>query len=118
MDTQTATDEVIITPEVAVQARQIAARRYPFVASAYDDGWTITFPDLPGAMADAETYDEIGPAVQEALIVFIETQLSLGKAVPVPTQGRDLLEATQTDYERAEAGLSYGDAIAARLFPK
>lgn len=96
-----------IPPEITEQARQLAAQRYPFVATAYDGGWTITFPDLPGAVTDAETYDDIGPAIQEVLFLFIETLLADGKPVPPPSLDLDPPMPTQADYDRSEQGRNF-----------
>ena len=98
------TGELIIDDHVAAEARRLADRHYPFIANSYEAGWAITFPDLPGATGDAETWNEIGPAAHEALIVFIETQLALGKAVPNPSVDTDFLAATAADHRRAAFG--------------
>jgi predicted RNase H-like HicB family nuclease len=98
------TVDIVIPAEVAQEARRLAERYYPFVANAYDGGWAITFPDLPGAMADAENWTEVGPVAHEALVVFIETQLAMGKSVPAPSVDTDFLAATDDDYRRAADG--------------
>lgn len=101
MDTTT---DLIIPTAAAQEARRLAGRHYPFVANSYDGGWAVTFPDLPGVMADAETWAEVGPAAHEALVVFIETQLALGKLIPDPSVDTDFLATTDADYHRAADG--------------
>ena len=100
------TPDLIISAATAQEARRLADRHYPFVANSYDGGWAVTFPDLPGVMADAETWAEVGTAAHEALVVFIETQLALEKAVPDPSMDTEFLAVTTADYRRASEGRS------------
>lgn len=69
--------------------QRILARRYPFTATLNEDGsWYIIFPDLPGIMTSAATWDEIGPTAQEALRLWLQTELEDGHPIPLPTIGR------------------------------
>jgi predicted RNase H-like HicB family nuclease len=66
---------------------QILALPYSFVAVADqdDDGWVVFYPDLPGVMTQAGTYDEIAFMPKEALEGWIEVQVEDGRPVPEPT---------------------------------
>lgn len=49
-----------------------------------DDAFVVDVPELPGCMADGDTYEE---AVANARVVmgeWIETARSLGRAIPEP----------------------------------
>lgn len=66
-------DEILRTP-------------YSFIAVAEPDdgGWTIIYPDLPGCMTQADTYDEIGPMAQDAFRVWVDAVTEDGTPVPDP----------------------------------
>ena len=52
--------------------------------SEVDEAFLVEVPELPGCMADGETYQE---AVQNAEVIiqeWIETAKSLGRSVPEP----------------------------------
>jgi len=65
----------------------IMKRHYSFVAAAdlEDGGWVIKFPDLPGCMTTADTYEEIGTEAKSALESWIASQLRHGQAIPEPS---------------------------------
>lgn len=52
-------------------------------------GYLITFPDLPGCMADGETPDEAMREGREAFDAWIAAQLAAGREVPAPHAGRE-----------------------------
>jgi predicted RNase H-like HicB family nuclease len=63
--------------------------RYPFEAILEDEegsAWAIFFPDAPGCMTRAESWEEIGPAAREALHDWLEGCVESGVAPPAPTQ--------------------------------
>lgn len=66
---------------------EIQARHYSFRAEADLDtgGWVIWFPDLPGCMSQAETFEEIGPMAQEAFVAWTESVHERGLAIPAPS---------------------------------
>ncbi len=45
---------------------------YPAVFLQEDDGITITFPDLPGCISCADTYEEAYNNAKEALELYLE----------------------------------------------
>jgi len=67
--------------------------RYPFEAKVYWDGtWGFRFPDLPGLSGYAETWEEIGPAAQESVRVYLEFMAREGDPIPAPTVEPDYIE--------------------------
>lgn len=66
---------------------QILARPYSFIAVAdqEDGGWVVFYPDLPGLMTQADTYEEIAFMAKEALEGWVEVQVEDGRSVPEPT---------------------------------
>lgn len=67
--------------------------KYPFTVTLEAGGtFHIVFPDLPGCMSGAESWDEIVPNAQEALVLWLKTAEEIGKVPAAPTIGTD------TDY--------------------
>lgn len=60
---------------------------YSFIAKAdlEDGGWIIFYPDLPGVMSQADTFEEIGEMAEDALRTWVETQLAAGRPIPEPS---------------------------------
>lgn len=90
------------------------SRNYSFVVQPDGDQWFIFYPDLPGVMTQAETWDEIGAMAQDALEGWIESQVEDHRPIPEPrfemnpdwdyrTVGDDWLT---TDDVAAELGVS------------
>jgi predicted RNase H-like HicB family nuclease len=62
--------------------------RYPFEAILEDEegsAWAIFFPDAPGCMTRAETWEEIGPAALEALHSWLNGSDASGMYLPAPS---------------------------------
>jgi predicted RNase H-like HicB family nuclease len=62
--------------------------RYPFEAILEDEegsAWAIFFPDAPGCMTRAETWEEIGPAAREALRSWLNGSDASGMYLPAPS---------------------------------
>jgi predicted RNase H-like HicB family nuclease len=62
--------------------------RYPFEAILEDEeggAWAIFFPDAPGCMTNAKTWEEIGPAAREALHWWLESSDESGMYLPAPS---------------------------------
>ena len=57
-----------------------------------DEAYLAEVPELPGCMADGETYEEVMEVVQVIMREWIETALKLGREVPKP-KGRRLMFA-------------------------
>ncbi len=66
---------------------EILARPYSFIAVADQDdgGWVVFYPDLPGVMTQADTYEEVAFMAKEALELWVEFQVEDGRPVPEPT---------------------------------
>jgi predicted RNase H-like HicB family nuclease len=80
----------------SVTLEEALAARYPFEAKVYEDGtWGLDFSDLDGLSAYAETWEEIGPAAQEAVRIHVEAIARDGDPIPAPTVEPDyvLVEA-------------------------
>jgi predicted RNase H-like HicB family nuclease len=77
----------------ALTLEEALRAHYPFEAQVYDDGsWGFDFPDLDGLSGSAETWEEIGPAAQEAVKVHVELMAELGYPIPAPTVQPDYIE--------------------------
>lgn len=65
----------------------ILARGYSFIAKAdhEDGGWVIVYPDLPGVVTQADTWEEIGEMAEDALRTWIAAQIEDGRPIPEPT---------------------------------
>jgi antitoxin HicB len=61
---------------------------YPFemrpLSEAEGAGWLISFPDLPGCIADGDTPEEAMVNGKDALEAWIKAVREAGKAVPKP----------------------------------
>lgn len=63
---------------------------YPSVFDHGEDGITITFPDLPGAISCAGTEEEALFMAKDALGAWIVANEDLGAAVPEPSKVADI----------------------------
>ena len=54
-----------------------------------DDAYLVDVPELPGCMADGETYAEALANAETVMRMWIETARELGREVPTP-KGRRL----------------------------
>lgn len=64
---------------------------YPAVFSQDDDGITITFPDLPGCISCADTFEEAYDMAKEAMELFLEDYVKdLFDSAPMPSKIQDI----------------------------
>lgn len=49
-----------------------------------DDSFIVEIPELPGCMADGETYEQAVANAQQVIEEWIETAKKLGRPVPEP----------------------------------
>jgi len=49
-----------------------------------DDRYVVEVPELPGCMADGETYAQAVQNAQQIIMEWIETAESLGREIPQP----------------------------------
>jgi antitoxin HicB len=59
--------------------------RYPFRVVPDGEGWSIWFPDLPGCTSYAPTWDEIGAQAQEAMEIWLESEIEENHPIPTPS---------------------------------
>ena len=52
--------------------------------SKEDESFVVEVPELPGCMADGETYEEAVANAQKVIMEWIETARELGRPVPEP----------------------------------
>ncbi len=66
------------------------ALEYPFnVLVDPDGGYVVVFPDLPGCMTQADSYEEIVIMAQDARTLWIETAYDEGIDIPMPSYPED-----------------------------
>ena len=65
----------------------IMKRHYSFFAAAdlEDGGWVIKYPDLPGCMTTADTYEEIAINARNALEAWMKLSIEAGDTIPEPS---------------------------------
>jgi len=70
---------------------EILARPYSFIAVAdqEDGGWVVFYPDLPGVMTQADTYEEVAIMAKDALETWVEAAVEDGRSIPEPTFNAD-----------------------------
>lgn len=69
---------------------ELLALQYPFRAVVEPTGgWSIVFPDLPGCVSYAETWEEIGSQARVAVGLWLESELDQAHPIPPPTIGDD-----------------------------
>lgn len=68
--------------------REVLERNYSFIAKAdlEDGGWVIIYPDLPGVMTQADSYEEVGEMAEDALRTWAEAQIEAGRPIPEPSE--------------------------------
>ena len=49
-----------------------------------DDSFVVEVPELPGCMADGETYEQAAANAQQVIEEWIETARELGRPIPEP----------------------------------
>lgn len=52
--------------------------------SAEDEAFLVEVPELPGCMADGETYEEAVQNAKQVIHEWIETARELGREIPEP----------------------------------
>jgi predicted RNase H-like HicB family nuclease len=78
-----------------------------FIAVIFDDpdrGFGIVFPDMPGCVACAATFDEASDAAAEALVLHLGEMERDGVAIPTPSSFTHVLAKPQ-----------YRDGVAIRV---
>ena len=57
---------------------------YPVEVKRTEQGYFARVPDLPGCMTWADTFEELGPMIEDAKLAWIEDAIEDGDPVPVP----------------------------------
>jgi antitoxin HicB len=71
---------------VDMSLEEYLALEYPFqVIADPDGGYVVVFPDLPGCMTQADSYEEIAVMAQDARALWIETAYEHGREIPLPS---------------------------------
>jgi antitoxin HicB len=56
---------------------------YPYVAAPQPEGgWTVTFPDVPEAITQGDTEQEVATAAEEALVAALSFYTDEGRPLP------------------------------------
>lgn len=70
---------------------------YPLIVerlpSEEGGGFLARAPDLPGCMSDGETPEEAVVNVQDAIMVWVDAAIELGREVPQPSRALTLTAA-------------------------
>ncbi|MEW5723800.1 MAG: type II toxin-antitoxin system HicB family antitoxin [Thermodesulfobacteriota bacterium] len=79
--------------------------KYPFevrpLAPEEGGGWLVTFPDLPGCMADGKTIEEAVEEAVDAEKSYLATAAEFGD--PVPSSGKFVLRLPRVLHARLKA---------------
>lgn len=57
---------------------------YPAEVKRTEQGYFARVPDLPGCMTWADTFEELGPMIEDAKLAWIEDAIEDGDPIPVP----------------------------------
>jgi predicted RNase H-like HicB family nuclease len=62
------------------------ATRMGYTIEAHEDApvWFARVRELPGCMTEADTFEKVGPMIEDAMRLWIETALDAGMKVPQP----------------------------------
>ena len=64
---------------------------YPYVADPQPEGgWTVTFPDVPEAITEGDTLEEVAAMAEDALVTALSFYTEEGQPLPHPSAARDL----------------------------
>ncbi|MDQ6672888.1 MAG: toxin-antitoxin system HicB family antitoxin [Chloroflexota bacterium] len=99
----TTTDRPLATARVA----EYMQRPYLMEVVWDDDYWAATFPELPGLVAAADTWDELERKIRDAKESYFEAALEAGSPIAEPgdssepASGRLLLRLPKTLHRQA-----------------
>ncbi|MGI8485671.1 MAG: type II toxin-antitoxin system HicB family antitoxin [Thermomicrobiales bacterium] len=68
--------------------QDVLDRKYSFIVRADPevDSWLIVYPDLPGCISQADSYEEIGERARDVLVDWVSAQLEDGRPIPLPRE--------------------------------
>lgn len=86
---------------------EVLARTYTFMtkADSEEGEWVIVFPDLPGVVTQAETWEEIGEMAQDAMSAF-----GRGMRLAEPATGGRTRAWSRKRFRRSKAGTTIREA--------
>lgn len=59
---------------------------YPYDATRQPEGgWTVTFPDVPEAITEGDTAEEVAAMAEDALVSALSFYTDEARALPVPS---------------------------------
>jgi antitoxin HicB len=79
------------TERPAATSRVAEHMQRPYLAEVVwdDDYWAVTFPELPGLVAAADTWDELEQKINDAKQSYFEAALDAGLPIAEPGGGRE-----------------------------
>lgn len=91
------------------------AAKYPFAAipEADGSGWSIVFPDIPGVVGFATTWNDIGAEARVILAGWLTGEDEDGHLLPGPTPDWDPIQRQPGDFDMPS--LSSSDEVAHEL---
>ncbi|MFA6040940.1 MAG: type II toxin-antitoxin system HicB family antitoxin [Methylophilus sp.] len=63
--------------------------RYPVVLTPDTGGYVVTFPDVPEAMTQGDSYDEAMEMAKDVLESSVEIYIEKGQPFPMPSDIKD-----------------------------
>jgi predicted RNase H-like HicB family nuclease len=65
---------------------------YPAILEPTEDGYSIYFPDLPGAISTGEDYEDTVKNAEECLSLHLYGMITDGEDLPLPSHMSDVLK--------------------------
>jgi antitoxin HicB len=108
-------------PLATSQVAEYMRRPYLMEVVWDDDYWAATFPELPGLVAAADTWDELERKIRDAKASYFEAALDAGLPIAElgtssePASGRLLLRLPKT-LHRLATRAAVGDGVSVNTF--
>ena len=77
---------------------------YPAVVRADEDGWLVTFPDIPEALSAGDTHEEAVTMASDALLTALEFYFEDKREIPAPSR-----------VKRGQIGVELPASVAAKV---
>jgi len=77
---------------------------YPAVIKSDDEGWFVTFPDIPEALTSGSTHDEAVTMAKDALVTAMEFYFEDRREIPMPSR-----------VKRGQIGIELPASVAAKV---
>jgi antitoxin HicB len=108
-------------PAAAARVAEYMQRPYVMEVVWDQDYWAATFPELPGLVAAADTWDELEQKISDAKASYFEAALQQGLRIPEPgdstepASGRVLLRLPKSLHRQATRAASR-DGVSVNTF--